>query len=77
MHTLRWFKNRIGKTIYRKPIKTTKGKVCCDMCEQTKVRVSPPKRGIPDHAQYIFDCSRELNIFYYDKKEAKGMGIIA
>ena len=65
-HTLKWFQNRIGKVIHRKPIKTTKGKRCCDVCEKTEVFVYPPKKNYPDHAQYLFDCSRELGIEYFD-----------
>ena len=66
-HTLRWFQNRRGKTIYRRPIKTTKGKVCCDMCEGTEVRICPRKRNFPDHAQYLYDSQNELKIEYFDK----------
>ena len=66
-HTLRWFENRRGKTIYRQPIKTTKGKRCCDQCEQTEIMVAPPKKGLPDHAQYIYECQGELRIEYFDK----------
>ena len=65
-HTLKWFQNRRGKYIYRLPIKTTKGERCCDRCENGKVFVSPPKKGIPDHARYLFDCSQELGIEYFD-----------
>ena len=66
-HTLKWFQNRRGEVIYRKPIKTTKGKRCCDMCEKTGVKVYPPQKGKLDHAQYLFDFSRELGIEYFDK----------
>ena len=64
-HTLKWFQNRRGKFIYRKPIKTTKGKRCCDMCEDTKVKVG----GIRpiDHAQYLFDCQNSYKIAYFDR----------
>ena len=67
LHTLKWFQNRRGKFIYRKPIKTTKGKRCCDRCEDTKVKVFSPQKGMPDHAQYLLDCQNELNINYFDK----------
>ena len=67
MHTLKWFRNRRGKTIYRRPIKTEKGGKCCDRCEQIEVKVSPPKKDMPDHAQYLFDCERELGIKYFDR----------
>ena len=58
-HTLKWFQNRRGKFIYRKPIRTVKGKRCCDMCEKTKVKV-----GLP---QNLFDYQNELGIRYFDK----------
>ena len=65
-HTLKWFQNRRGKTIHRNPVKTTMGKKCCDMCEKTDVFVIKPQRGMPDHAQHLFDCQNELKIEYFD-----------
>ena len=66
-HTLKWFQNRRGKTIYRKPIKTIKGKKCCDMCSKKQVEIFRPQKGVPDHAQYLFECQNELEIQYFDK----------
>jgi len=66
-HTLKWFQNRRGKTIYRDPIKTEKGERCCDMCEGTSVFVHPPKKGLPDQAQSLYDYQNELGIIYRDK----------
>ena len=70
-HTLKWFQNHRGKIIYRNPIKTARGLRCCDMCEKTEVEVFKPKKGMPDHAQYLLDCSRELNIEYFNKPVEK------
>ena len=69
-HTLKWFLNRRGKFIYRKPIKTQSGKRCCDMCENGKVKVLRDKKIgkiTVSTAQYIFDCQNELGIRYFDK----------
>ena len=59
-HTLQWFQNRRGKFIYRAPIKTIEGKRCCDMCEDTKVKI-----GSKDYAYYVFISQNELGIEYF------------
>lgn len=66
-HNLIWFQNRRGKVIYRLPIKTTKGHRCCTMCEGTEVKIYPPKKNFPDHAQYLLDSQNELGIEYFDR----------
>jgi hypothetical protein len=56
-HTLKWFKNRIGKIIYRKITWCQ-----CDMCNEPSVKVYNL-----EHAEYLFDCQNELDIDYQDK----------
>ena len=66
-HTLKWFQNRRGKTIYRKPRRRVDGEMCCNLCEQTIIKVYPLQKRIPDHAQDLFDYQNQLKIAYYDK----------
>ncbi len=60
MRTLTWFKNRIGKRIYR-------DKTSCN-CE-TCARVYKEGLIVNDlnHAEYLEMVSREMNINYYNK----------
>lgn len=70
-HTKRWFRNRIGKTIYRKPINPN----CCDMCRGTEVELV--KVGDADpffYADYVYDCQfpggeTEKGIEYFDSRK--------
>ena len=74
-HTLQWFRNRIGKTIYRQPImkqggKKTKPVPCCDMCANPVVPVDDGTIITGNkffHADYLYDCQNELRIEYQDK----------
>ena len=69
-HALKWFQNRRGKKIYRKPIriKTRSGwRKCCDMCEKTEILVDG--KGFKDYAEYLFTCQNELKIEYFDHKQ--------
>ena len=61
-HTLKWFKNREGRKIYRKRSDTCN----CDMCQSTEVFIHPAN-GEDDHAAYIKLCQDELGIEYYSQ----------
>ena len=65
-HTKQWFYNRIGKTIYRKPFS---GKCKCQICQGDNVFIHDgSKHGNKYlHADYLFLCSNEMGIDYYDK----------
>jgi len=78
-HSNKWFRDRIGKVIYRKRIPSCK----CEACQMTAVKVldmtSIGKEFISHtcktgglkskyiHADYLFLCSMELGIEYQDK----------
>lgn len=68
-HTLQWFKNRVEKTIYRKPLDFCP----CDSCQKTEIFIcDTAKVGIKHvdkyfHARYIFDCQNEFGTEYFDK----------
>ena len=66
-HTNQWFRNRIGKTIYRKPLE---GKCKCVICKSTKIIIhNGSKHGNKYiHANYLFLVQNEMGIEYYDKK---------
>ena len=59
-HTLKWFKNRTKKRIYR----LTKTN-CCDTCRRVE------KEGIvvndDFHAEYLFDCQNSMKLVYSDR----------
>ena len=57
-HTLKWFENRIGKTIYRKKLKCK-----CESCQKNIIFIIDK-----DHAEYIYNCQIEMDIHYKDKK---------
>lgn len=67
-HTRRWFVNRIGKRIYRKPLSCS-----CSGCQKGYVDIwDGRKDGKQEHhkefhADYIFLCHNEMGIKYYDK----------
>jgi len=60
IHRLRWFKNRIGKRVYR----LTKTNCCptCDRVEKEGLII-----GDKTHANYLFDCQNSMNLEYSDK----------
>jgi len=62
-HTKKWFLNRIGKTIYRKPLSCS-----CKGCQKTDVQITNKQ-----HAIYIYDCHNEMGIKYYDKQNLARM----
>lgn len=70
-HTLKWFTNRIGKTIYRGAV-PCKCKKCTDV-EKTGLKIwdgienekQVAKRDF--HARYLHDCQGMLGIGYFDK----------
>ena len=59
-HPLKWFTNRIGKRIYRKPTTCT-----CQKCKD--VANDGLLVGNEFHAQYIHICQYDLGIDYFDK----------
>ena len=62
--TLKWFINRIGKRIYRKPLKCS-----CKDCQKTYVDIwnGATEVSYDFHANYLFMCHNSLGIKYYDK----------
>ena len=59
-HDLKWFKDRIGKRVFR-----TQSKCQCEVCK----KVGEIGLIIDDdfHAQYLYDCQNELGLYYFDK----------
>lgn len=59
---LQWFKDRIGKHIYRYTPTTCKCEVCNAVFNKGLI--------ISDeiHAQYLFDCQNELGLQYEDEQ---------
>ncbi len=60
-HTLKWFKNRIGKTIYR-------DSGSCKCCTCRSVVNSGLIVRDEEHAEYLEMVQHELEIDYRDKK---------
>lgn len=68
LHTKRWFRNRIGETIYRKPINPN----CCEICAGTDVYIVRPIEGdLFFHADYLYNCQFGGIEYYGTKKELK------
>ena len=61
IHTKKWFMNRIGKRIFRK-----KMKYCCPDCNS--VGINGLMVGNESHADYLFSCQNEMELFYADRK---------
>ena len=61
MRTLRWYTNRIGNTLYRKPLRAYGHQCECSMCTATEVHVHDEQ-----HARYLKTCSEEEGIEYSD-----------
>jgi hypothetical protein len=65
-HQLRWFKNRIGKKIYRTKGIRKKHNECCptcnDVCEHGLTVMDE------QHAEYLHMVQYELNIDYADRQ---------
>ena len=64
IYPLKWFIDRIGKTIYRNPLHG-RGYCICTSCKNVG------KAGLiikdVNHAKYIHGIQHDLNIKYYDK----------
>lgn len=60
-HNKVWFKERVGKRLYRTKSHCT-CKVCYDVFHNGVI--------VQDelHAIYLFDCQTELGLFYFDTK---------
>lgn len=64
-HSKQWFRNRIGKTIYRGKLKCS-----CGSCQKTSLIIQDmSKHGLRKefHADYIYDCQNVYDIEYSDK----------
>jgi hypothetical protein len=61
-HPLKWFINRIGKRIYRKPLDCS-----CKDCQKNYVDIVSCGITGQTHANYLYDCQNEMNIHYSDK----------
>ena len=59
-HTLKWFKNRIKKTIYRDKLSCP-----CDMCQNEEVFIKNE-----DAAYNIFMHQNDLDIEYFDTQKS-------
>lgn len=68
VHTRQWFRNRIGKTIYREKLRCP-----CAVCQNMAVHIhdytgDKTVRGNKYfHADYVFDAQHDLRIEYFDK----------
>ncbi len=68
--SLQWFIDRIGKRIYRAPIKCCAE---CKSCAQSFVDIwDGTKKGKQElrrdfHASYLYDCHIGLEIEYFDE----------
>lgn len=60
--SLQWFKDRIGKKVFR-TISFCKCEICKNVFEKGVVILDN------DHAQYLFDCQNEFDLYYFDKKQ--------
>ena len=60
-HKLEWFIERIGKKIYR-----TKSQCNCMVC--TNVFKSGVFVADKSHAQYMYDCQNDLDLYYFDEQ---------
>lgn len=60
MRQYRWFNNRVGKRVYRKPINWCD----CSNCKNASVKIRDK-----EHAYSLFIHSFELDIRFYDKLE--------
>lgn len=70
-HTRQWFRNRIGQTIYRKPLTANDEDGChCAMCQSDNVFIHDGSNHGNKylHADYLFLCQNEMGIKYYDKR---------
>jgi hypothetical protein len=68
-HNLEWYKERIGKRVYR-----TESSCQCEVCK----KVGEIGLIISDnlHAQYLYDCQNELDLYYFDEKSNQKQQII-
>jgi len=66
-HNLKWFTNRIGKRIYRRPLSCK-----CKECQRNYVDIADmTKHGTRRefHAQYIYDSQNCLRIEYFNSEK--------
>jgi len=68
-HTKKWFRNRVGKKIYRRPLTQSKNDCQCAMCQSDNVIIhNGNEHGNKYfHADYLFLCQNEMGIEYFDK----------
>jgi hypothetical protein len=60
-NNLQWFKDRVGKKVYR-----TKSTCNCMVCYD--VFMNGLVIADEFHANYLFDCQNELDLYYFDEK---------
>jgi len=63
-HTKKWFRNRIGKTIYRNKLRCS-----CKTCQKTAIVIKDmTEHNLRKefHADYIYDCQNVYEIEYSD-----------
>jgi hypothetical protein len=60
-NNLQWFKERIGKNVFR-----TASTCPCEVCK----KVEDVGLYIADelHANYLYDCQNDLDLYYFDEK---------
>lgn len=61
IHTLDWYKQRVGKRIYRINKTGCECEVCTRVFNEGLILLDD------DHCQYLFDCQNELGLRYYEK----------
>lgn len=66
-HELEWFISRVGKRVFR-----NESSCQCEACR----KVGEVGLVINDHlhAQYLYDCQNELDLYYFDKQQKDNYG---
>jgi hypothetical protein len=62
IHNKKWFIDRIGKRVYR-----TESSCKCQTC--VDVFINGLVISDEMHADYLYCCQNELNLFYFDEKQ--------
>ena len=66
-HELEWFISRVEKRVFR-----NESSCQCEVCR----KVGEVGLVINDrlHAQYLYDCQNELDLYYFDKQQKDNYG---
>lgn len=62
VHNKNWFVDRIGKRVFR-----TKSSCRCEICDAVYRNGLVVKDAM--HADYLYCCQNEMNLFYFDEKQ--------